>query len=461
MVCAFCGSSLLPRARFCVQCGHRTQTLAPPAPAPQKGGAPPAAPSTTLPPPSTARPPAPNASQPAALSRVEPVARAASLPPAKDTAPLSTRGPASLRAPVSIPPEPATLAQAQAALDAIDEGFAAFFEEMPHATPAPPAAHESDVAEVRALFEQVLIANARPVRELGIELSWGDLPKLWIDVAIPTLSSLSSAARQLELSSLANSLDAFARACEAARAGGSDLVEGSTRTTLLSEYERLIEAHRPAFELRDERVLREGVIVQSVLRQVRDVGKVTLDKLFAAGLTSLEAYRLAKPGDIATTTGIPIELATRIADRFHAYRIEAASWRPTDDRRDERALLSQLARELQALQVDLDAASRGWTTESVAKKRRLTAQRGETLLRAQVVLAHLGETKRLAELERAPIAAKIALLEELGAKADEAAPSSLAPMSLGPSSLGPSSIGPSSIAQGSGPKTTPRVTPSK
>ena len=77
-----------------------------------------------------------------------------------------------------------------------------------------------------------------------------------------------------------------------------------------------------AFALDLDRTQREAAILQSLLLQVPEVKKVTLDRLYAAGLTTLEAMFLATPGDIAATTGIPESLAEQIVERFQAYRAQ-------------------------------------------------------------------------------------------------------------------------------------------
>ena len=76
-----------------------------------------------------------------------------------------------------------------------------------------------------------------------------------------------------------------------------------------------------AFALDLDRSQREAVILQSLLLQVPEVKKVTLDKLYAAGLTTLEAMLLATPGDVAADDGDRRGARARASSqRFREYK---------------------------------------------------------------------------------------------------------------------------------------------
>jgi len=156
----------------------------------------------------------------------------------------------------------------------------------------------------------------------------------------------------------------------------------------------------------------EAVIVHSLLLQVPDVGKVTIDKLYAAGLTSLEVISQARADDIAATTGIPISLAERIVVRFEGYRGHAPSTLATAARLRERERLARLVGEMEQMQAEFARAADGWTEEDTANKRHLRHVRDTALLEAKVVLARLGEVARIAALERLPYERKLAALQE-------------------------------------------------
>ena len=61
-----------------------------------------------------------------------------------------------------------------------------------------------------------------------------------------------------------------------------------------------------------------------------------IDKLYAAGLASLEVMFAARADDIAQTTGIPLALAERIVEKVQTYRKELTNVVPDAGRSAER-----------------------------------------------------------------------------------------------------------------------------
>ena len=143
-----------------------------------------------------------------------------------------------------------------------------------------------------------------------------------------------------------------------------------------------------------------------------EVKKVTLDKMYAAGLTTLEAMFLATPGDIAATTGIAEAL--RGADRRAVPRLPGAG-SGHGAGRDARARArahrgADGAAPTRARRVRARSRRHG-RPRAAEQKKELRKARAQTLLDIQVVLARLGEVDRLAELERLPFEQKLAHLE--------------------------------------------------
>jgi hypothetical protein len=301
----------------------------------------------------------------------------------------------------------------------IDQAFAA----VELGTWTPPSAEASvaatDLTEVRALFGQLAASHVRQVRDFVIDLRLSDAPAHWIGVCEPAVRSLRRAADKLELADLCAALDGFADALAAATSPGAGSIDGEWRATLLTRYDELAARMPQAFALDLDRSQRESVILQSLLLQVPGVRKVTIDKLYGAGLTTLEAMLLATPGDMAATTGIPEELAARIVERFRAYREHVRSTVPDATRAQERERITELTARLRREHYDHELASQGWSRDAEAKKRQLRKARVQTLLDIQVVLARLGEFERLKELERAPFEKKLALLEAFLEEAHE------------------------------------------
>lgn len=295
------------------------------------------------------------------------------------------------------------------ALD-LDEGFAAI-ERKQGQPPTIEGMEVTDLAEVRALFAQLAAGHVRPVRDFLMDLRWGEATVEWIDLCQPALKSLRRAADKLELPELCEALDAFAAALDQCRAAGSRTIEGERRSTLLATHERLAAVMPQAFALDLDRSARESTILRSLLLQVPGVKKVTIDKLYGAGLTTLEAMLLANPGDVAATTGIDLPLAERIVARFKEHHAQVQAGVPDATRTRERDRIAELTMRLQSEHRGYEEASRGWSKEAGERKRQLREARARTLLDIQVLLARLGEVERLKEIERLPFERKLAHLE--------------------------------------------------
>ncbi len=292
----------------------------------------------------------------------------------------------------------------------IDKGFDAI-ERKPGAPPTIEGLEVTDLGEVRALFAQLAANHVRPVRDFLMDLRWGEATIEWIDVCEPSLKSLRRAADKLDLVDLCTALDTFSAAMAAARTAGTRAIEGDRRAALIAGHDRLAEVMPQAFALDAERSQRETVILQSLLLQVPDVKKVTADKLFAAGLTTLEAMLLANPADLAATTGIDLTVATRIVNRFREYHAQMRARVPDAAHSPERARLAELTARLRRENDEYEAAAQSWSAEASEKKKELRSVRTRTLLEIQVLLARLGEVGRLEEIDRLPFDRKLTELE--------------------------------------------------
>jgi hypothetical protein len=165
-----------------------------------------------------------------------------------------------------------------------------------------------------------------------------------------------------------------------------------------------------AFGLDGERGRREAIIVHALLQQVPEVRKITIDKIYAAGLASLDNLFLARPDEIAATTGMSESLAERIVEKVQRYRQEIAGLADAT-RAAERNHLAKLASELRDLHRQFETVESAWSEDGHAKKKHLRQARSVALLQVKVLLARLGEVDRLATLERLPFERKIEQLE--------------------------------------------------
>jgi len=269
----------------------------------------------------------------------------------------------------------------------------------------------TDLAEVRVLFAQLAANHVRQVRDFMIDLRWSEPTTDWLPICEPALRSLRRAADKLELTDLCESLDRFSTTLGETIASGAKTIAGGSRETLLARYDELSRLMPQAFALDLDRTQREAAILQSLLLQVPEVKKVTLDRMYAAGLTTLEAMFLANPGDIAATTGIAEPLARRIVERFSAYREQVKATVPDATRARDRERIAELTARLRRENDDYERAAASWTREASDQKKDLRKVREQTLLDIQVALARLGEVDRLGQLERLPFEKKLAHLE--------------------------------------------------
>lgn len=293
-------------------------------------------------------------------------------------------------------------------LDDIDDGFDRIVQQ-PGAATTPPLAE--DYGEVKALFAEIAATHMGPVRDFMIELRLGDPPREWLELVLPAVRSLRASAAGMGLGELVTHLEAYVAALEIAATLDEPRVGGEASELLTASYAGLVAVMPAAFGLDEERDRREPIIVQSLLKQVPEVRKVALDKLYAAGLTSLSMYYVAKPYDIAEATGLSREVAARIIERFARYREDVADLTPDAARSRERAQLADLRRRLAELNEDFELASRERSPGAAADKRRLRGERNEVVLQIDVLLARLGEVSLVERLERLPFHGKVAALD--------------------------------------------------
>jgi hypothetical protein len=283
---------------------------------------------------------------------------------------------------------------------------------MSEGTSGAEGTHTVDLAPVRELFAELAANHMRHVRDFMIDVKWGEATREWIEICVPAVVSLRRAAERLELTELAAGLDRFGDQLKATAGDTSRTIEGASKDRLLAEYDELITILPQAFALDRDRSQREAVIIQSLCLSVPDVRKVTIDKLHAAGLTSLQTLFAAKPDEVAQVAGIPEALAQRIVERFQAYRSELQNASPQDARAAERERLQVLTAQLLEQHRGYEEASKSWAPDAKTKKRDLFRGREESWLAISLLLARFGEVDRLQGIEKVPFAQRISQLTD-------------------------------------------------
>jgi hypothetical protein len=327
------------------------------------------------------------------------------------------------RPPLSVrPPAPELFAAEQAESQSIAQTFDRLlgsevdsrFGELKQGSERPPAAGSLDeapatLAEVRDLFEQLAANHVRPVREFVIDLRWGEASREWIALCSSAVASLQRAAQKLGLADLEAALEEFARTLQAPAQPGesADILEGDARDRILVAYDKLTLVLPKAFALDMDRAQRESLIVQSLLLQIAEVHRVTIERLHAAGLNGIAMLADARPHEVADAAGISAKLAERIVEAFRAYREDRHAHLPDAMHARERSRVDALLNELEAHHAAFERAAEGWTKEATAEKARLRRARHKTLMEISVVLARIGEIALLRTLEKVPFDRKL------------------------------------------------------
>jgi chemotaxis protein histidine kinase CheA len=277
-------------------------------------------------------------------------------------------------------------------------------------SPAHGVSTAEDLAEVRRVFNEVAAIHVAQVRDVMLELSYGDAEPSWIESTQPALRSLRTMAAQMDLTDLCQTLDDFCVAVDAA-VGGRARIDDDGKADLLRRYQRLIELIPQAFELDAERDRREPIIVEALLYQIEGVEKRTIEKLFSVGLHRLDALMRATADEIEVVAGLRPEVAGAIVEQFRSYRSSASATLSAPDPVAERRQLGDLLITLSVQNDEYSHAAAGWTDESRARKRDARKQREQTFQRIKVALARLGEREQLARLEKLPFDERIAMLD--------------------------------------------------
>ncbi|MCW5804663.1 MAG: hypothetical protein KIT31_19990 [Deltaproteobacteria bacterium] len=297
--------------------------------------------------------------------------------------------------------------------DTIQNAFDAAINEQP-ATAGPAKTHgvstAEDLAAVRGVFNEVAAVHVTQVRDVMLELRYGDADAAWIESTRPALQSLRQMASQLELADLCQALDDFVAGVEAAVANKARLGDAE-KHELLRRYQKLIELIPAAFELDAERDRREPIIIEALLNQVAGVERRTIDKLFSIGLNRLDAFVKSTAEEISVVSGISLELATAIVAQFTSYRVGAQAAVAARDPVAERRHLHDLLITMSLQNDDFVHASSRWSADAVAKKREARRLREQTYQRIRVALARLGEKDLLGRLEPLSFKERIAMLD--------------------------------------------------
>jgi uncharacterized protein (DUF2164 family) len=269
--------------------------------------------------------------------------------------------------------------------------------------PTPVAAPGSVVVDAvtkeenAALFREMAVGFARPLRDFMMELALGSTTKQWLEIGKRPVENLLKGARELELSDVVAALGDFdGRLDEAQRSPGSR-VTGTERERLLSSYEGLVRVLPAAFDMKGERNRREPIVVHQLLLQVPGVHKIAIDKLYAAGLASLDGLCRSSADDLMGLARIERDGAEAIVRRFQTYLRERAEQALEKGELQAKQKLRVIVDKLGKAQQEFQRAE---ADDDRERKRRARNERRSRALEMNVLLAQLGEVDLVAELER-------------------------------------------------------------
>ena len=268
----------------------------------------------------------------------------------------------------------------------------------------------NDQLIVEQLFADIAANYARPIKNFMFELKRGTATKDWVEICRPAMQGITRAAEGMGLRQAAQRMMDFEAALSLAQQSDQRVLGGEVRDLLMWCYEDLIQVMPQAFVVGEEEQQREGIIINSLLAQIPDVGRVTIEKLYRAGLTSLDTLYLARREELAVATGISIDLSERICAKFQAYRagLEASNRDVKDV--GQRNRLGEFVAELKRQHEGFLRASED--SNLAQEKRDFREQRQSCVLWINVLLAEVGEVDLVCELQKMSFERRIQRLEE-------------------------------------------------
>ncbi|HEX7296705.1 MAG TPA: helix-hairpin-helix domain-containing protein [Pyrinomonadaceae bacterium] len=276
--------------------------------------------------------------------------------------------------------------------------------------PADEDMNADDQKIVEQLFADIAANYARPIKNFMFELKRGTATKDWVEICRPAMQGITRAAEGMGLRQAAQRMMDFEAALSLAAQNEQRVLGGEVRDLLMWCYDDLVKVMPQAFVVGEEEQQREGIIINSLLAQIPDVGRVTIEKLYRAGLTSLDTLYLARREELAVATGISIELSERICAKFQAYRagLEASNRDVKDV--GQRNRLSEFVTELKRQHEGYVRASED--PKATIEKRDFREQRQACVLWINVLLAEVGEIDLVTELQKMSFERRIQRLEE-------------------------------------------------
>ena len=268
---------------------------------------------------------------------------------------------------------------------------------------------EQAEAAVQELFIQIAANYATPLKSFMFELQRGTASKDEIELFRPVLDGIQGAVEMMNLPHAVQRISDLDDSLRLALASSERVVNGEVRQRILSSYEALVAIMPEAFRLTNEGEKREDIIIKSLLKQIPGLGCVTLEKLYKAGLSSLDTLFLANKEDLSAATGVSVRMCQLICDKVAQHRQEVETLPHDAAYSTWRCRLAGVANSLRHEIERASDSSEGWPTSEVQRR---PHRRQLYFLEITVILAEMGELDLLSRMLKLSFKRRMQILDE-------------------------------------------------
>jgi hypothetical protein len=264
---------------------------------------------------------------------------------------------------------------------------------------------ESNNKQLQELFANLISSYAQPIKGFIKELRDGYASKEWLTICSQALELIDNAAFSMNYNDLSQAINNFSSLLKSVKESSDRLISGDKKKEILESYTQLVICLPQAFSLEDDILSiissREGMIIQSILKQVKQVGTTTIRKLFAAGLTTLEQYYQARPSEVALLANIKPWLAERICEQFQTHLEENKNISQALNGKTYKKKLKNLVEELKRQQFLFKKATlEDWYSQQDSEqKKQRRRNRQQVMWQINAVLAEQGTPVSMAFLK--------------------------------------------------------------
>jgi len=308
--------------------------------------------------------------------------------------------------------------------DDLDRAFDSIVSEEETGVPGSGSGREfaltaAEQAQVENLFLSISSAYIQPVKDFIGQLSGGTVSKHWVDICLGSLRIIEDAGTKMSYEKINSILVRFKQLMMAAKSAGGSTISRDIRLQLLKEYANLTALMPETFATSDDHAsrgtMRDGVIINVLLRRTPGVGPISRNKLIAAGLNTLEKYYIASADDIAAVSGVSMSQAESICQAFADYREHLRT--STGLTTQVQVSLTRLYRHLRTLKKvheDYKQATRRalYDPDRQADRDRLREKRQACMWEINIIMAELNQLRMIDDFRKMIFDRRIELLDQ-------------------------------------------------